>query len=82
MLVLKRKSGESIIIGDNIKVTILEYQVDGVRVGIKAPREIPVHREEVYEAIRRENLAAVIGPGVIRALPEGLGPGTGNMPGG
>ena len=55
MLVLTRGPDESIIIGDNVIVTIIEVRGDGkVRVGICAPKEISVHREEVYVAIQRE----------------------------
>lgn len=55
MLVLSRQRDESIIIGDNIKITIVDIRGDKVRLGIEAPTEIPVHRQEVYEAIQREN---------------------------
>ena len=58
MLVLSRQRDESIIIGDNIVVTIVDIRGDKVRLGINAPTEIPVHRQEVYEAIQRENLRA------------------------
>jgi len=58
MLVLSRQRDESIIIGDNIVVTIVDIRGDKVRLGIDAPTEIPVHRREVYEAIQRENLRA------------------------
>jgi carbon storage regulator len=58
MLVLSRQRDESIIIGDNIVVTIVDIRGDKVRLGIQAPGEIPVHRREVYEAIQRENLRA------------------------
>jgi len=58
MLVLSRQRDESIIIGDNIVVTIVDVRGDKVRLGIQAPTEIPVHRREVYEAIQRENLRA------------------------
>lgn len=58
MLVLSRHRDESIIIGDDIKITVIEIRGDKVRIGISAPTTIPVHREEVYEAIRRENLQA------------------------
>jgi carbon storage regulator len=53
MLVLSRKTNESIIIGENIVVTVVEIQGTKVRLGIAAPREITVHRQEVYEAIKR-----------------------------
>ena len=58
MLVLSRNRDESIIIGDNVVVTVVDIRGDKVRLGIEAPVEIPVHRREVYEAIRRENLRA------------------------
>ncbi len=58
MLVLSRQRDESIIIGDNIVITIVDIRGDKVRLGIDAPTEIPVHRQEVYEAIQRENLRA------------------------
>jgi carbon storage regulator len=59
MLVLTRKPGQSIIIGEDIVVTILEVRGDQVRLGIQAPRELPVHREEVYASIKAENMAAL-----------------------
>jgi carbon storage regulator len=55
MLVLSRQRDESIIIGDNIVITVVDIRGDKVRLGIQAPTEIPVHRQEVYEAIQREN---------------------------
>jgi carbon storage regulator len=55
MLVLSRQRDESIIIGDNIVVTIVDIRGDKVRLGIQAPTEVPVHRQEIYEAIQREN---------------------------
>ncbi len=58
MLVLSRQRDESIIIGDNIVVTIVDIRGDKVRLGIQAPTEIPVHRREVFEAIQRENMQA------------------------
>lgn len=51
MLVLSRKKNESIIINDNIVVTVVEVRGDKVRLGIEAPREVTVHRREVYDAI-------------------------------
>lgn len=58
MLVLSRQRDESIIIGDNVVVTIVDVRGDKVRLGIEAPIEISVHRQEVYEAIQRENRKA------------------------
>jgi carbon storage regulator len=58
MLVLTRKAGESIVIGSDVVVTVIELRGGQVRVGIDAPREVQVHREEVYEEVRRENKAA------------------------
>lgn len=75
MFVLSRRQGESIVIGDNVVVTIVEVRGGQVRVGIDAPRSIEVHREEVYREVARENLEAVRSagedPGVLReALPS------------
>jgi len=56
MLVLTRRILESMVIGDDIEVFILEIRGDRVRLGIKAPRDVPVHRREVYEEIRRSIL--------------------------
>ena len=58
MLVLSRHRDESIMIGDDVVVTIVDIRGDKVRLGIEAPQHIPVHRQEVYEAIRRENQKA------------------------
>ena len=58
MLVLSRQRDESIIIGDDVQVTIVDIRGDKVRLGIIAPTEIPVHRKEVYDAIQRENRKA------------------------
>jgi carbon storage regulator len=52
MLVLSRKNNESIVINDQIVVTVIEVRGDKVRLGIEAPREVPVHRREVYNKIR------------------------------
>lgn len=67
MLVLSRQRDESIIIGENIVVTIVDIRGDKVRLGIDAPTEIPVHRREVFEAIQRENMQA------SRVQPKELG---------
>lgn len=55
MLVLSRKRDETICIGDGITITIVDIRGDKVRLGIVAPAEVPVHRQEVYDAIQREN---------------------------
>ena len=54
MLVLSRQKDESIIIGDDVEIVIVDVRGDKVRLGINAPREISVHRKEIYEAIQRE----------------------------
>ena len=68
MLVLSRQRDESIMIGDQIVITIVDIRGDKVRLGIEAPNEIPVHRQEVYEAIKREN-AGTAGHKVPKAPP-------------
>ena len=55
MLVLDRKLGESIMIGDDIEISIVGIRGEKVRLGISAPKDVPVHRKEVYEAIQNEN---------------------------
>jgi carbon storage regulator len=64
MLVLSRQRDESIIIGDNIVITIVDIRGDKVRLGIDAPKEVPVHRQEVYDAIQRERAQADSGQAV------------------
>lgn len=54
MLVLSRRTGESIVINDNVTVTIVDVRGDKVRIGIDAPREVSIHRQEVFELIRQE----------------------------
>ena len=58
MLVLSRQKDETIMIGDDVEITIVDIRGDKVRLGITAPPHIPVHRKEVYDAIQRENRAA------------------------
>lgn len=71
MLVLTRKAGESIVIGSQIRITVLEMQGRQIRLGIEAPSEIPVHRGEVYERIREENeQAATAGADQLKALSK------------
>ena len=57
MLVLSRKKNESIVINNDITIVVVEIRGDKVRLGVEAPKEVPVHRQEVYEAIRRNELA-------------------------
>lgn len=57
MLVLSRTKDQSIIIGDNIKITIVDVRGDKVRLGITAPKDVPVHREEIWLAIQKEKQA-------------------------
>jgi len=69
MLVLSRTRDESIIIGDNVVVTVVDVRGDKVKLGIEAPQDVTVHRREVYEAIRRENQqAAKLRPEDVRGL--------------
>lgn len=68
MLILGREIGQSILIGDDITVTILGARGMQVRIGINAPKEVPVHREEVYERIKREEQAA--GGAIKRPLTD------------
>ena len=69
MLVLSRTRDESIIIGDNVVVTVVDVRGDKVKLGIEAPQDVSVHRREVYEAIRRENQqAAKLRPEDARGL--------------
>ena len=58
MLVFTRRKGESLVIGNEIEVTVLNLGPGNVKLGINAPRHISVHRHEVYESIKKENLAA------------------------
>ncbi len=59
MLILTRKAGESLYLGDDIKVTVLKVQGSQVKLGLDVPRELTVYREEVYLRIKEENLMAV-----------------------
>ncbi|ARU42048.1 carbon storage regulator [Armatimonadetes bacterium Uphvl-Ar1] len=58
MLVLTRKVNQSIVIGDGVEVVVLEVRGEQVRIGIKAPRDVAVHRKEIYEQIQEENVSA------------------------
>jgi carbon storage regulator len=71
MLVLSRTRDETIMIGDDIEITVVDIRGDKVRLGINAPASIPVHRKEVYDAIKRENAqAAQMDPGEVAAVMD------------
>lgn len=75
MLVLTRKPGERLMIGDNIVLTVVEVKGDNIRIGIDAPREVKVYRGEIYDAIVAENRQAALsgdlsGLDSLKALPE------------
>jgi len=75
MLVLTRQRDETIIIGDNIEITVVDIRGEKVRLGINAPKTIPVHRKEIWEQIRRENSqAAKLKPDDIAGIPPGPPP--------
>jgi len=59
MLVLSRQLDETIMIGNQIEITVVDVRGDKVRLGINAPKDVPVHRKEVFEAIRNENTQAI-----------------------
>lgn len=72
MLVLTRKIDESINIGINITVSVLEIKGSQVKIGIKAPKNIPVHRTEVYESIMMENIRASQSPDDLESLHDSM----------
>lgn len=77
MLVLTRKLGESIAIDDHIKITVVQIKGKQVRLGIQAPKETKIHREEVYTAIQEQNKEAVSAAGladVSKAFKTGTSP--------
>ena len=72
MLVLSRKKNESIVINDDIMIVVVEIRGDKVRLGVEAPKEVPVHRRELFDAIRRNEAAA--GKKAEEKLPPPLPP--------
>ena len=83
MLVLSRQRDETIMIGDDVELTIVDIRGDKVRVGISAPSSVSVHRKEVYEAIRKENEQAAAFQGDLEAFRSGAFPravGGGTVP--
>lgn len=73
MLVLTRKPNESIVIGNEVTVTVLEVRGDQIRIGIDAPRSVQIHRQEVFQAVQEGNTQAVADAARARAL-LGRGP--------
>lgn len=69
MLVLTRRKNQSIVIGDDIVVTVLEVKGDQIRLGITAPRHVQVYREELLAALKDANTSAVLGDGAAPAAP-------------
>ncbi len=73
MLVLARRLNESIMIGDEIEVVVIDIRGDQVKLGIKAPKKVAVHRKEIYQEIKQENIAALssdFDPSKLRELSE------------
>ena len=64
MLALSRKKGEAIMVGNNVEISILDINGDQIKIGIQAPKEIPVYRKEVYIQIEEENREAVLNSGI------------------
>ena len=65
MLILTRRVGETLMIGDEVTVTVLGVKGNQVRIGVNAPRDVAVHREEIYERIKREQAEAGQGVGLM-----------------
>ena len=64
MLALKRKKGEALVINNNIEITVLEIRGDQIKIGISAPKDVPIYRKEVYLQIQQENEAAISADGL------------------
>jgi len=76
MLVLSRKKDESIVINNDIKIVVVEIRGDKVRLGVEAPKEVPVHRQEVFEAIARGETVEVDAD-KVRSVEDSLPPSAG-----
>ena len=66
MLVLSRKKNESIVINNDITIVVVEIRGDKVRLGVEAPKEVPVHRREVYDAIQRSDAASAANKAAVQ----------------
>lgn len=64
MLALTRKKGEALVINNNIEITVLEIRGDQIKIGISAPKDVPIYRKEVYLQIQQENEAAISAHGL------------------
>ena len=71
MLVLSRKINQSIMIGDNVRIVVVAVDRDQVKLGIEAPRDVPVHRSEIYEEIQRANQSAAATAVAAPSAPVG-----------
>ena len=87
MLILTRRVGENVIVGDDIVISVIEVRGDAVRIGIQAPRSLSVHREEVWLELQKSNSRAArpddsaVGATVKELLRDGEEPGGGSAPG-
>jgi carbon storage regulator len=70
MLIITRRAGERLVLGDDIRIEVIEVAGNTVRLGVDAPREVPVYREELWEAVKQENEAAARTDALPRKGPE------------
>ena len=77
MLVFTRRRNEAIIVADGIEIPVLRVSKDAVRLGVTAPGDVPVHRQEVYEQVRQENRRASVPARLPIALPQPVKPSEG-----
>jgi carbon storage regulator len=70
MLIITRRPGEKVMLGDDVVVEVIEVSGSSVRIGIAAPRSVPVYREEIWRAVKEENAAAAASP--VNDLPQNV----------
>jgi carbon storage regulator len=70
MLIITRRPGERLVLGDDIRIEVIEVAGNTVRLGVAAPREVPVYREELWEAVKQENEAAARTDALPQRTPE------------